>query len=128
MSGMRRTRGAQESLAAVVLGFESVIVFLGGLVVYGLRALPAPIEPWWGIVGGVVLAVAMIATVRVLQHRWGIIVGWVLQLLVALGAILVPALGLVALVFGGLYAYATIKGGELDRRNARRAAESTNGE
>ena len=70
----------------------------------------------------------MIATVRVVRHRWGIVVGWALQLLVALGAILVPALGLVALVFGGLYAYATIKGGELDRRNARRAAESTNGE
>lgn len=125
---VRRTRGAQESLAAVVLAFESVVVFLGGLVVYGLRALPSGIEPWWGIVAGSVLAIAMMLTVGVLRHRWGIGLGWLLQLLLALGAFLLPALGLVALVFGALYAYATIKGAELDRRNARRAAETTNGE
>ena len=43
-------RGAAESLATIVLGFESVVVFLGGLAIYGLKALPAPIEQWWGIV------------------------------------------------------------------------------
>jgi hypothetical protein len=32
----RRRRGAAESLGAIVLGFESLVVFLGGLVVYGL--------------------------------------------------------------------------------------------
>ncbi len=44
-------------------------------------------------------------------------------LVVALGAFLVPALGIVAIIFGAMYAYATIKGGALDRRNARLAAE-----
>jgi hypothetical protein len=44
------------------------------------------------------------------------------------GAFLLPALGVVALVFGSLYAYATIKGAELDRRNALRAAEQTIGD
>ncbi len=128
MSGARRARGAQESLGAVVLGFESIVVFLGGLAVYGLRALPDEVADWWGIVGGSVLAVLMLATVGVLRHRWGIAVGWALQLVLALGAFLVPALGLVALVFGAMYAYATIKGGELDRRNAQLAADMTNGE
>jgi hypothetical protein len=111
-----------------VLGFESIVVFLGGLVVYGLRALPAGVEPWWGIVGGSVLAVAAVVVAGSVQHRWGIALGWALQAVVALGAILVPAVGAVALVFGALYAYATIKGGEIDRRNARRAADMTNGE
>ena len=124
----RRARGARESLASIVLGFESVVVFLGGLVVYGLKALPAGLEPWWGIVAGIVLAIAMIAVAPALRHPWGIGIGWALQAILALGAFLVPALGLVALVFGALYAYATIKGGELDRRNARRAAETMNGE
>lgn len=128
MTRERRARGARESLASVVLGFESIVVFLGGLVVYGLGALPDPVADWWGIVGGAVLALLMLATVAVLRHPWGILLGWALQLVLALGAILVPALGVVALVFGAMYAYATIKGGELDRRNARRAAESTNGE
>ena len=108
-----------------MLAFESVIVFLGGLVVYGLRALPETIAPWWGIVGGTVLAVVMILASGVLRHRWGIALGWALQVLVALAGLLVPALVLVALIFGGMWAYATIKGASLDRRNARLAAEDT---
>ncbi len=119
---VRRRRGAAESLASVVLGFESIIVFLGGLAVYGLGALPDAIPDVWGIVGGVVLAVFMVATTAVLRHRWGIALGWVWQALIALAAFLVPALVIVAVIFGAMYAYATIKGGTLDRRNAAPAA------
>lgn len=118
----RRARGAAESLGTIVLGFESLIAFLAGLVIYGLKALPAPIEPWWGIVAGTVVAALMIATTRALRHRWGIALGWALQVIVALGALLVPALALVAVIFGGMYGYATIKGAALDRRNAQLAA------
>jgi hypothetical protein len=44
----RRARGAEESLAQVVLGFESIIVFLGGLAVYGLNVLPPASRPGGG--------------------------------------------------------------------------------
>ena len=118
----RRPRGAAESLASIVLAFESVIAFLAGLVIYGLKALPVPIAPWWGIVAGAVVAVLMIVTTRLVRYRWGIVLGWVLQVLILLGALLVPALAIVALIFGGMYGYATIKGAALDRRNARLAA------
>ena len=91
--------------------------------IYGLRALPAPIEPWWGVVAGSLLALLMIATTRVVRYRWGIVLGWVLQGIIALGAFLVPALAIVALIFGAMYGYATIKGAALDRRNARLAAD-----
>ena len=125
---VRRQRGARESLASIVLGFESIIVFLGGLVLYGLKALPAGIEPWWGIVIGAVLAVALIATSGLVRYDWGIALGWFWQLILALGGFLVPALAVVALIFGAMYAYATIKGGALDRRNAQRADPATNGD
>lgn len=120
----RRARGAAESLGSIVLVFESIVVFLGGLVVYGLKALPAGVEPWWGIVAGAVLALLMLVTSGLLRHRWAIALGWVLQAVLVLGAILLPALGLVALIFGGMWAYATIKGASLDKRNARLAAEA----
>lgn len=120
----RRPRGAAESLATIVLGFESIVVFLGGLVVYGLKALPDSIAPWWGIVAGAVVAALMILTTRLVRYRWGIVIGWVLQIIVLLGAFLVPALAIVALIFGAMYGYATIKGAALDRRNARLAADS----
>ena len=120
----RRARGAAESLGSIVLAFESIIVFLGGLAIFGLKALPESIPPWWGIVAGSVLALVMILTARFLRYRWGIILGWVLQGVVALGGFLVPGLFLVAIIFGGMWAYATIKGASLDARNARLAAEA----
>ena len=123
---VRRQRGARESLASIVLGFESIIVFLGGLVLYGLKALPAGIEPWWGIVIGAVLAVALIATSGLVRYDSGIALGWFWQVLIIAGGLLEPALVVVGVIFGAMYAYATIKGGSLDRRNAARAA--TNGD
>lgn len=117
----RRPRGAQESLASIVLVFEAVIAFLAGLVIFGLKVLPAGIEDWWGVVAGSVVAVLMVVTAGLVRHPWAIAFGWVLQVVVALGALLVPALLLVALIFGGMWAYATIKGASLDRRNARLA-------
>ena len=122
----RRRRGAAESLGSIVLVFESVVVFLGGLTVYGLKALPAGIEPWWGIVGGTVLAALMLLTSGVLRHRWGIWLGWALQGLLVLGGFVLPALALVGLIFGGMWGYATIKGASLDSRNAVLAAEAEN--
>lgn len=126
----RRRRGAAESLGQIVLVFESIIVFLAGLVVFGLKALPAGIPDWWGIVGGAVAAVLMLLVGGLLRHRWALVLGWVLQVVVALAAFLVPAIVVVAVVFGGMWAYATIKGASLDRRNARLASEadSANGE
>ncbi|KAA9144062.1 DUF4233 domain-containing protein, partial [Microbacterium lushaniae] len=100
----------------------------GGLVVFGLKEVPPGIEPWWAVVGGSVLAVLMVITAGMLRHRWAIAVGWVLQLILALGALLLPALGLVALIFGGMWAYATIKGAALDRRNAAASHGTSNGE
>lgn len=120
----RRARGAAESLGSIVLAFESIIVFLGGLAIFGLKALPESVPQWWGIVAGSVLALVMILTARFLRYRWGIILGWVLQVIVALGGFLVPGLFLVAIIFGGMWAYATIKGASLDARNARLAAEA----
>jgi hypothetical protein len=120
----RRVRGAQESLAQIVLVFESVIVFLAGLSVYGLKVLPGGIEPWWGIVGGTVFAALMLAASGVVRWRWGIVLGWVMQVVLALAGFLVPAILIVALIFGGMWGYATIKGAALDRRNARLAADA----
>jgi len=120
----RRARGAAESLGSIVLVFESMVVFLGGLAVYGLKVLPEGVPAWWGIAGGTVLAVLMLLTAGLLRHRWAIWFGWALQAILLLGGFLLPALAVVGLIFGGMWAYATIKGASLDRRNARLAAEA----
>ncbi|MFI8594984.1 DUF4233 domain-containing protein [Microbacterium sp. NPDC078428] len=112
----RPRRSLTAQLASVVLGFEAIVVFLGGLTIYGLRALPAGVEPWWGIVGGAVVAVVMLLTCGFVSRPAGIVVGWALQVIVALAAFLVPGMLLVALVFGGMWAFATIQGPRIERR------------
>ncbi|WP_259606102.1 MULTISPECIES: DUF4233 domain-containing protein [Microbacterium] len=118
MSGprVRAPRTLVQKLGAIVLGFESIIVFLAGLTVFGLRALPDGIPDWWGVVGGLAVAVAMIATAGAIARPGAIAVGWALQVVVLLAAVVVPAIALVALIFGGMWAYATIVGARLDRR------------
>nr|WP_205828876.1 DUF4233 domain-containing protein [Microbacterium sp. B19(2022)] len=118
----RPPRTLVQKLAPIVLGFEAIVVFLVGLTIFGLRQLPAGIEQWWGIVGGAVLAIACIAIAGMITKPWALTAGWVVQAIVALSAFFVPAILLVVLIFGGMWAYATIGGARLD---ARRPAEPT---
>lgn len=124
----RPARTLTQKLGAVVLGFEAVVVFLAGLTVFGLRALPASIPPWWAIIGGLLVALAMIATAGAITRPGAIAVGWALQGVVALSALLVPAIALVVLIFGGMWAYATIVGGRADRQNRNGSPTDTHTE
>ncbi|MCE0507576.1 MULTISPECIES: DUF4233 domain-containing protein [Microbacterium] len=118
----RPPRTLVQKLAPVVLGFEAIVVFLVGLTIFGLRQLPEGIEQWWGIVGGAVLALVCILIAGMITKPWALTAGWVVQALVALSAFFVPAILLVVLIFGGMWAYATIGGARLD---ARRSAAPT---
>ena len=120
----RRNRSLTAKLGAVVLGFESVIVFLAGLVMFGLGALPEGIPDWWAIVAGAVVAALMVAATAVLDHTWGIWLGWLLQAVVAAGALLVPPIWFVVLVFGGMWAYAVNMGPRLEARGVALAADA----
>jgi Protein of unknown function (DUF4233) len=119
----RPPRRLADKLGSVVLGFEALIVFLGGLVIYGLKALPGGIPDWWGIVAGVVVAVAMVATARFVQKPAGAFVGWMLQLIVLASALLVPAMALVVLIFGGMWVYARVQGPRIEARMAASEGE-----
>ncbi|MFF3027724.1 DUF4233 domain-containing protein [Microbacterium sp. NPDC057944] len=119
----RPPRTLVQKLAPVVLGFESIVVFLAGLTVFGLKALPDGVEPWWGIVGGGIVALACIAVAGMITRPWAITAGWVIQAVIALSAVLVPAILLVVVIFGGMWAYATIVGARVD---ARRPADPQN--
>ncbi|MBB5744426.1 hypothetical protein HD600_002923 [Microbacterium ginsengiterrae] len=112
----RPPRTLVQKLAPVVLGFEAVIVLLVGFTIFGLRSLPDGIPPWWAIIGAAIVAIAMVAVAGMITKPWAIAAGWVLQVVVALSAFFVPATLLVVLVFGGMWAYATIMGARLDAR------------
>lgn len=119
-----RQRSLAAKLGAVVLGFESIIVVLAGLVIFGLGVLPESIPDWWAIIAGVVVAAAMALTTAVLERPWGVWFGWFLQALVAASALLVPGIWLVVLIFGGMWAYAMIMGPRLEARGAQMVADA----
>ena len=122
----RRYRTLPEKVGSVVLGFESIVVFLAGLVIFGLSALPDGIPRWWGIVAGSVGFVVTVAASGTLRWAWGRVLGWVIQIVIALGAFFVPAILLVTIIFGALYAYAMIGGAKIERRVQQQRREAGN--
>ncbi|WP_235560844.1 DUF4233 domain-containing protein [Microbacterium sp. Leaf320] len=121
----RAPRTLVQKLAPIVLGFESIVVFLAGLTVFGLKTLPPGIPQWWGIVGGAIVGLACIAVAGMITKPWAITAGWVIQVIIALAAILVPAILLVVVIFGGMWGYATIMGARLDARRPDGPATET---
>jgi hypothetical protein len=108
----------QRSLGSIVLGFESVIVFLAALVAFGLKAVP----PAPALIGGAFLCLALVGTAGLLRYRWGFVVGWVLQVLILATAVFVPLMLIVVAIFGSMWVYCMIRGAKIDRENAARDA------
>lgn len=118
--GARRQRSVRESLASIVLGFESVIMFLATLAVFGLKALP----PFVALGGGAALCILLLATIPLLSRPIGIIMGWTLQGLILASALLVPLMLIVAVLFGTMWIYCMVKGARIDRENAELASRA----
>lgn len=106
-------RSTKKTLANIVLGFELFVVFLVGLTMFGLQTFTPPYIGLAiaGVVGvGIVIAIALMRLGRV-----GIVLGWILHVLYfAAGLVLTPAY-FVAAVFGALWVYCVLKGGQIDR-------------
>ncbi|TDT64643.1 DUF4233 domain-containing protein [Frigoribacterium sp. PhB116] len=111
-----RRRGAAESLLSIVLVLEAMSLFFVMLVVNGRDLLPTGVA-FGGGLGAIVL---ILLVSRTLRWRWGIVLGWVVQLgLVACG-LLDPVMYVVAALFVAIWTYCLVKGTQLDRLNAAR--------
>lgn len=109
---VRRQRSVTELLGSVVLGFESVVVFLAALVMFGLKSLPAGVA----LGGGWSLALIMLLSVALLRWRAGIIVGSVLQVVVFALGFVQGAMFFVGILFGAIWVFALISGARLERK------------
>jgi hypothetical protein len=105
-------RSLKRALASIVLGFELVVVFLGALVLFGLKALP----PVVALGGGAVLCIVMLATIALLRFPLAYLVGWAVQGIVLVSGIFNPALFIVGLIFAALWTYCMITGTRLDQQ------------
>jgi hypothetical protein len=109
---VRRQRSVTELLTSVVLGFESVVIFLAALVMFGLKSLP----PVVALAGGWSLALVMLIAVGLLRWRAGIIIGSALQLVVIGLGFVQGAMFFVGILFAAMWAFALISGARLERK------------
>ena len=111
----RRQRSLRETLGSIVLGFELIIVFLGALVVFGLKALPAAVA----LGGGAAVVVLMIVAIGLLRWPVGIALGWIIQLIVVAAGFLVPAFFVVGAIFTAMWTYCMVAAARIDRTTKR---------
>lgn len=119
MIGRLRVVGVPERvtrrLAAVVLGFESFVVVFGALVAWAQARAAGEDGARGLLLGGLGLAVVTILASGMLRRPWGITLGWLIQLTVLAGALVVPAMLLAGGLFLGLWVAALVQGERMDQ-------------
>lgn len=117
----RRERSVTESLLSIVLGLEAILVFFVTVTVFGLKALP----PAAAFGGGAALIAALVLVAGLLRFRWGVWVGWVLQVALLATGIVLPVMYVIAAVFAAIWIFCFVKGRQLDAaKRAYLAAEN----
>lgn len=106
-------------LLAITLLAQSMIIFFGALVVRGFALGEGDPERgtvalWVG--GG--LAVSCLLVSGLLRLPGGVALGWLVQLLTLLSALVLPSMVVVALIFGALWITALVQGRKVDRIEA----------
>ncbi len=84
------------------------------MAVLGLQLLPALVA----LGGGAAFMVILIGATQWLRYRWGIWLGWALQLVVLATGVVVPLMYVVGAGFVAIWIYCFVTGTRLDRRNA----------
>lgn len=108
----RAPRSVKRSLASIVLGFETIIVFLAALVFYGLGVLPPAIA----LGGGALLVAVLLATIALLRFPWAYVIGWILQALLVATGLLNPVMFVVGGLFAGMWVYSMVTGTRIDKQ------------
>lgn len=109
-------------LCGATLLAQSVSIFFGALVAWRLGQSDGDERAGLYLAGGVVLAVLCVLAAGALRSRHGIMLGWVVQVLTLASALVLPAMVIVAGIFGTLWFLCVRQGRRMDEVNAEREA------
>ena len=115
----RRRRSATESLLSIVLILEAVLLFFVTLTAFGLKAL----DPVTAFVGGGAFMLVLVLASRLVRYRWGIWLGWVLQVAILATGFVLPMMFLVGGGFVALWVYCFVRARSIDRQRAEFEAQ-----
>ena len=114
----KKRRSVKVMFASTVLLLEAFVVLFGTLVVFGLRSDTIPPAVILGV--GLTLSVVLVLACALLTRSYGILLGWVLQLLIIATGVVEPMMFLVGVLFALTWLYGIRTGARLDRENAER--------
>ncbi len=101
-------------MCALVLAAQSVIVFFGALVAWGIgsaeKAGAATAYLWVGSA----VAVLCVVAAGLMRTAYGVTLGWLIQVGTLAAAVIVPLMALVGLIFGGLWVVCLVQGHRID--------------
>jgi hypothetical protein len=110
-------------MLATVLGGQAVCILLGALVARGVTAVgDDPGRSTAYLVVGFGLAALAVVAAGAMRRPWGLTLGWLVQALTLLSAVVVPMMLVVGLFFLALWITCLVKGAQIDAEVARRDA------
>lgn len=119
---MKRTKSTKRTLAALVLSFESFVIFFATLAAFGLREqIGISDTTVWAI--GLGLAFTAILLPALLTKPFAYAVGWVIQLAVFASGFWLWGMFFIGAIFFGLWGWALIAGGMVDKARANYLAQ-----
>jgi hypothetical protein len=115
-------------MLATVLGGEALCIALGALVARGLAATDASASPTAYLVVGIGLAALAVVAAGTLRRPWGITLGWLVQALTLLSALVVPLMLVVGIFFLTMWVTCLIQGARIDAEVLEREAAAAEAE
>jgi len=116
-------------MLATVLGGQAICILLGALVARAVAATDEGSGPSTAyLVVGLGLGALSIVAAGLMRRPWGVTLGWVVQALTLLSALVVPMMLVVGLFFLALWVTCLVKGSQVDAVVARREAAAGAGE
>lgn len=111
-------------MLATVLGSQALVILLGALLARG-TAMASEADNGRALLwAGVALAVLAFVAAGLLRGPLGLPLGWLVQVLTWLSALVVPAMVGVGLVFTALWVLCLVKGQEVDAMMAAREQDA----
>lgn len=117
----KKRRSTKVMFASTVLALEGFVAFFATLAVFGLRSGEIPAVAILLI--GIALSVVLIGACAFLAKKWGIWLGWMLQLVLIAVGFVEPMMFVIGPLFAISWWYALRAGSRIDRENVVRDRE-----
>ncbi|WP_137121460.1 DUF4233 domain-containing protein [Segeticoccus rhizosphaerae] len=100
--------------AAMVIASQAFAVFLCAVVAYGLASVQGDDRSGTWLAVGSVVAVLCILDAGLMRRPWGVTIGWLLQVVTFLAALVVGGMIIVAVIFLALWVTALVQGRKME--------------